>query len=59
MAVPAIYDYLVYMLRQRTPVLGWSFGAVFSCFLVYVLAVIVRSAAAALKLLGSRWREEA
>lgn len=56
-AVPATYEYLA-TLRQRSPVLGWPFKFIFSCFLLFLCVIAVRAALQLVKLLGSRWREE-
>ncbi|MBM3345216.1 MAG: TRAP transporter small permease [Betaproteobacteria bacterium] len=54
-AVPDTYDFLA-TLRQRTPVLSWPFKWVFSCFLIFLVAVVARSAWRLIGLLGPRWQ---
>jgi TRAP-type C4-dicarboxylate transport system permease small subunit len=41
-ALPGIADYLTFMLRERTPVLDWPFGVVYSVFLAAALMVVLR-----------------
>jgi len=41
-ALPGTADYLSFMLRERTPVLGWPLGIVYSVFLAFATMVIVR-----------------
>jgi TRAP-type C4-dicarboxylate transport system permease small subunit len=56
-AVPATYEYLA-TLRQRSPVLGWPFKFIFSCFLLFLCVIAARAVLQVVKLFGSRWREE-
>lgn len=49
-------DYLRFLWRERTPVLGWRLDLVYSCFGLFVLAVAVRSAVALVGLAGPGWR---
>src|SRR6266704_5504303 len=39
-ALPGTADYLRFMLREHTPVLGWPFGIVYSVFLAAALMVV-------------------
>jgi TRAP-type C4-dicarboxylate transport system permease small subunit len=55
--LPATVDYVRFMARERTWVLGVRFDLVFVCFALFVVAVIVRSAARIRRLLGHDWRE--
>lgn len=41
-ALPGTADYLSFMLRERTPVLGWPLGLVYGIFLVFAAMVVVR-----------------
>ncbi len=43
-ALPGVVDYLRFLWRERTPVLQWRLDWVYSCFGIFVLAVVVRSA---------------
>jgi TRAP-type C4-dicarboxylate transport system permease small subunit len=45
-ALPGTADYLRFVMRERTPVLDWPFGVVYSVFLAAALMVVVRSLAA-------------
>jgi len=56
-ALPATWDFIAFMARDRTWVLGLRFDLVFGIFLVFMLAVIARSLVRLGRLLGSRWRE--
>ncbi len=47
--LPATADYLRFMLREHTPVLGWPFGIVYSVFLAAALMVVLRSLAAIIR----------
>lgn len=48
-ALPGIADYLRFMLRERTPVLDWPFGVVYSVFLAAAFMVILRCLAAVVR----------
>src|SRR6266849_3380556 len=48
-ALPGIADYLRFMMRERTPVLDWPFGAVYGVFLAAALTVILRCLAAIIR----------
>lgn len=41
-ALPGTVDYLRFMLRERTPVLGWPLGIVYSVFIAFAVMVILR-----------------
>ncbi len=43
-ALPGVVDYLRFLWRERTPVLGWRLDWVYACFGLFVLAVVVRAA---------------
>lgn len=49
-------DYILFLWRERTAVLGWRLDQVYFCFVVFVAAVIVRAAADFVLLLTPRWR---
>jgi TRAP-type C4-dicarboxylate transport system permease small subunit len=57
-AGPAIVDYVRFMARERTWVLGIRFDLVFACFVLFVAAVVGRAAARLIRLAGPRWRDE-
>ena len=44
LALPASWDYVHFMRREGTPVLGWSFQWVFFPFVLLLLALVWRSA---------------
>lgn len=45
-ALPGIADYLRFMMRERTPVLDWPYGVVYSVFLASAVMVVLRCLAA-------------
>jgi TRAP-type C4-dicarboxylate transport system permease small subunit len=45
-ALPGIGDYLRFMTRERTPVLDWPYGVVYSVFLAAAVMVVLRCLAA-------------
>lgn len=45
-ALPGIADYLRFMMRERTPVLDWPYGLVYSVFLAAAIMVVLRCLAA-------------
>ena len=55
-ALPATYDYIAFMARDRTWVLGLRFDLVFGLFLLFMLAVIGRAAWRLWRLLGRDWQ---
>ena len=57
-AIPATAAYVRFMARERTSVLGLRFDLVFAPFLVFLVAVVLRSLARLRRLLGTGWREE-
>lgn len=57
-AFPTVYGYVLFLWRERTNVLEWRLDWVFSCFLVYWVAVMVRAVAKFVSLCGRDWREK-
>ena len=57
-ALPGSLDYIRFLWREHTPVLNLPLDIVYSCFGIFLVAVIVRSTVSAAKLLGPRWRGE-
>ena len=57
-ALPATTDYVHFMARERTSVLGIRFDLVFAPFLLFLAAVTLRSLWRLGRLLGRRWRDE-
>jgi TRAP-type C4-dicarboxylate transport system permease small subunit len=55
-ALPGSLDYIHFLWREHTPVLNLPLDIVYSCFGIFLVAVIVRSTMSAAKLLGPRWR---
>ncbi len=41
-ALPGALDYIAFLWRERTPVLQWRLDAVYACFGVFMVAVILR-----------------
>jgi TRAP-type C4-dicarboxylate transport system permease small subunit len=56
-ALPGVVDYILFLWRERTPVLGLRLDLVYACFGLFVAAVGVRAAAGLAGLIGARWRE--
>ena len=55
-ALPGSLDYIGFLWREHTPVLNLPLDIVYSCFGIFLVAVIVRSTTSAAKLLGPHWR---
>jgi len=55
-ALPGSLDYILFLWRERTPVLNLRLDIVYSCFGIFLIAVVVRSLWLVLRLLGPRWR---
>ena len=55
-ALPATYDYVAFLWRERTAVLGIRLDRAYACFVLFVAAVVVRAAIDLVLLLGPRWR---
>ena len=56
-ALPGSIDYILFLWRERTPVLGLRLDWVYSCFGLFMAAVIVRAGWSLWRLLGPRWRD--
>jgi TRAP-type C4-dicarboxylate transport system permease small subunit len=56
-ALPATVDYVVFMARERTPVLGWRYDLVFACFPIFLIALALQSAWRLRRLLGRSWQD--
>jgi TRAP-type C4-dicarboxylate transport system permease small subunit len=56
-ALPSVIDYILFLWRERTPVLSLRLDIVYSCFALFVLAVVARSAAELVRLVGPNWRQ--
>jgi TRAP-type transport system small permease protein len=57
-ALPGTWSYITFLWRERTTVLEWRLDLVYSCYLVFFIAVILRFGTSLLGLLGRRWREK-
>jgi TRAP-type C4-dicarboxylate transport system permease small subunit len=55
-ALPAAVDYILFLWRERTPVMRLRLDYVYACFAVFMLAVIIRMAYRLVVLAGARWR---
>src|SRR5215475_8331255 len=56
-ALPSVIDYILFLWRERTPVLSLRLDVVYSCFALFVVAVVVRSAVELVHLCGRNWRQ--
>jgi TRAP-type C4-dicarboxylate transport system permease small subunit len=56
-SLPLVFDYVAFLWRERTAVLRWRLDLVYSCFVVYWLAVIVRAVAQLARVVGPHWRD--
>jgi TRAP-type C4-dicarboxylate transport system permease small subunit len=56
-AVPAVFDYIHFSARRSTMLLHLRFDLVYSCFAIFILAVVVGAAIRLRGLAGSKWRE--
>lgn len=57
-AMPSVFGYITFLWREKTTVMQWRLDIVFSCFMIYWLAVCVRAIAKFAALCGSGWREQ-
>lgn len=57
-ALPANYDFVTFMAIDTTSILAIRFDIVFSCFLIFMAAVILRMIYKIRRLMSSKWREE-
>lgn len=55
-ALPGSLGYIRFLWREKTPVLELPLDWVYSCFGIFLVAVIVRSLFGVRGLLGARWR---
>jgi TRAP-type C4-dicarboxylate transport system permease small subunit len=55
-ALPGSIDYIAFLWRERTPVLSLRLDLVYSCFGIFMVAVVVRSLCNLVRLLGPDWR---
>ena len=57
-AAPATADYVLFLWRERTPVLGLRLDWVYACFAVFIATVPLRAAWSLVRLCGPGWRTE-
>ena len=57
-ALPGSLDYIRFLWREHTPVLNLPLDYVYSCFGLFLVAVIARSFLSAVRLISARWRSE-
>ncbi len=57
-SLPGSLGYIRFLWREHTPVLNLPLDLVYSCFGLFLVAVVVRSFLSVRKLLGSRWWNE-
>jgi TRAP-type C4-dicarboxylate transport system permease small subunit len=57
-SLPGSLGYIRFLWREHTPVLNLPLDLVYSCFGLFLIAVVVRSFLGAGRLLGPRWRNE-
>lgn len=55
-SLPGSLDYLMFLWRERTPVLNLRLDLIYSCFGLFLIAVVLRSLWLVVRLLGPRWR---
>lgn|SRR5262245_12111208 len=56
-ALPAAVDYILFLWRERTPVMQLRLDYVYACFALFMLAVIIRTAYRLWLLASPRWRQ--
>jgi TRAP-type C4-dicarboxylate transport system permease small subunit len=55
-ALPAIVDYVTFMRIEKAPVSRIRFDWIYSIFVVFAAAIVVRAGLALVRLAGARWR---
>ena len=55
-ALPGSLDYIMFLRRERTPVLDLRLDLVYACFGIFLVAIVLRSIWGIVKLLGPQWR---
>jgi TRAP-type C4-dicarboxylate transport system permease small subunit len=55
-ALPGVIDYIAFLWRERAPVLSLRLDFVYSCFGIFVVAVVVRSVMELFQLARPGWR---
>jgi TRAP-type C4-dicarboxylate transport system permease small subunit len=57
-ALPGVVDYILFLGRRTSMLLKIRMDLVYSCFVIFMLAVIVNAAFRIWRLLGQRWQDE-
>jgi TRAP-type C4-dicarboxylate transport system permease small subunit len=57
-ALPATVDYVLFMARERTPVLGWRYDLIFACFPIFLVAIAVYAVRRLRGLLSRSWQDD-
>ena len=57
-ALPGVFDYVSFMSREKTWILQIPFSLAFSCFVLFMVMVILRSGLRIWRLLGRNWPDE-
>lgn len=57
-AIPTVVDYILFLWRERTSALEWRLDFVYSCFAIYLVALVLRLAAKFVRAAGPDWRRE-
>src|SRR6185437_12345745 len=55
-ALPGSLDYILFLWREKTPVLELRLDYIYSCFGLFLIAAIVRTIVGTVGLIGPRWR---
>jgi TRAP-type C4-dicarboxylate transport system permease small subunit len=56
-ALPGVVDYILYLGRRRTMLLHIRMDLVYSCFAIFLIAVVVGAAIRIRRLLGNEWQK--
>jgi TRAP-type C4-dicarboxylate transport system permease small subunit len=56
LGLPGTVDYVLFMGRRHTPIMGLRLDLLYSCFVLFVAATVVASLVRAVRLLGPGWR---
>jgi len=57
-AMPGVVDYILFLGRRTTLMLHIRMDLVYSCFVIFMLAVVIRAAIRIRRLLGRQWQAE-
>ena len=55
-SLPAAFDYILFLWRERTPVMLWRLDIVYFCFGIFLAATLVRWALRLIELSRADWR---